>query len=182
MYLDAAGKPDPRAQPLRLSRAPAVPGTVDGARPCALANTAGSAAPPVMAPAIALARDGFRARRGRRRDPRSAAPTASPTTRRRRASFCARTAAPYRAGDRLVQPDLAATLDADRRARAGRVLPRPDRRRGRRRSAAHGGILTAADFAAYTVTEMPPIACAYRGYGSSRRRRRAPAARSCARC
>jgi gamma-glutamyltranspeptidase/glutathione hydrolase len=31
-------------------------------------------------------------------------------------------------------------------------------------SRAHGGILTAEDFAAYTVAEAPPIHCAYRGY------------------
>src|SRR5204863_10023620 len=29
---------------------------------------------------------------------------------------------------------------------------------------AHAGVLTAADFAEYTVTEAPPVACAYRGY------------------
>src|SRR5205814_2542453 len=31
-------------------------------------------------------------------------------------------------------------------------------------SAAQGGMLTAEDFAAYTVTEAPPISCAYRHY------------------
>src|SRR6185312_16710382 len=32
-------------------------------------------------------------------------------------------------------------------------------------SRANGGILTVADFAAYTTTESPPLTCSYRGYG-----------------
>ena len=38
------------------------------------------------------------------------------------------------------------------------------RRRSRRRAATNGGILTARDFADYTVTETPPLTCSYRGY------------------
>ena len=68
------------------------------------------------------------------------------------------------AGDRLVQPDLAATLQAiaDKGPDAfyhGRIPQAVEAA-----SRAGGGILTAADFAAYRVAETPPLACSYRGY------------------
>ena len=90
---------------------PAVPGTVmgsTGARP----NTAGSPRDAVMAPAIALAREGLcSASPTRRSSPRR------PTRLGRRSATprgfsCAPDGTPYKAGDRLVQPDLAATLGA----------------------------------------------------------------------
>ena len=116
-----------RGEPLRLSRGRGARHG-HGARPRAARNTGGSTARKVMAPAIALARDGFvlgaadaaiiaAQRRAARR-----------ATRRRRASFCAPTARRYRAGDRLVQPDLAATLALIAERGAGGVLSRPDRR------------------------------------------------------
>jgi gamma-glutamyltranspeptidase / glutathione hydrolase len=67
-------------------------------------------------------------------------------------------------GDRLAQKDLARTLRAIskggpkafyRGAIADAVVAA---------STANGGVLTKADFAAYTVTESKPIICAYRGY------------------
>jgi gamma-glutamyltranspeptidase/glutathione hydrolase len=65
------------------------------------------------------------------------------------------------AGDRLVQPDLAATLQAiaDRGPDAfykGRIPEAVQ-------AASHGAV-TAADFAGYHVTEGAPLACTYRGY------------------
>jgi gamma-glutamyltranspeptidase/glutathione hydrolase len=69
---------------------------------------------------------------------------------------------PYRAGDRLVQTDLAATLellardgpDALYHGRLGAAIVAA--------SEAQGGILAPADFAQYTVEEAPPIHCTYR--------------------
>ena len=51
-------------------------------------------------------------------------------------------------------------------AKAARKLSTRARspRRWYRASRAHGGLLTAQDFAAYTVTESAPISCRYRGY------------------
>jgi len=71
---------------------------------------------------------------------------------------------PFKPGDRLTQPQLAATLRAisDGGARAfyhGAIAAAVADA-----SKAHGGLLTAADFAGYTVTESAPVACAYRGY------------------
>jgi gamma-glutamyltranspeptidase/glutathione hydrolase len=71
---------------------------------------------------------------------------------------------PFKPGDRLTQPELAATLRAisDGGTRAfyhGAIAAAVADA-----SKAHGGLLTADDFAAYTVTESPPLRCAYRGY------------------
>jgi len=116
----------------------------------------------VMAPAIALAQDGFilsaadivlleRARR-LAEDPVAAAVFRRPD------------GAPLRAGDRLIQAELARTLEAI-------AADGPDAfYRGRIPAAiesaarAHGGVITAADFAAYTVSEDEPVRCGYRGY------------------
>lgn len=70
---------------------------------------------------------------------------------------------PYRAGDRLIQSALAATLetlardgpDALYRGKLGAAIVAA--------SEARGGILAAADFDQYTVEETAPIRCAYRG-------------------
>ncbi len=71
---------------------------------------------------------------------------------------------PFKPGDRLAQPQLAATLRAisDGGTRAfyqGAIAAAVAAA-----SKTHGGLLTAADFAAYTVTESAPVRCAYRGY------------------
>jgi gamma-glutamyltranspeptidase / glutathione hydrolase len=71
---------------------------------------------------------------------------------------------PLAPGDRLIQKDLAATLrtissggtDAFYRGAIPTAVSTASR--------AHGGLLTAEDFAAYTATESAPISCAYRGY------------------
>ena len=117
--------------------------------------------------------------------PRSSprAPSVSRATRRRRASFCARTASPYRAGDRLVQPDLAATLALIAEQGPDAFYRGPIAAAVAAAAAAHGGILTKEDFAALHVAEAAPVALRLsRLSWSIRRRRRAPAARFCARC
>ncbi len=116
----------------------------------------------LMAPAIALARDGF-----------TLAP-ADTTLLDLGAQFFAddpQTAAifthegkPYAVGDRLVQRQLAATLeaiaaegaDAFYKGSIGREIALASRR--------GGGLLTEADLANYRVRELQPIRCSYRGY------------------
>jgi gamma-glutamyltranspeptidase/glutathione hydrolase len=157
----------PDGQPLdelsrRGWRAAGVPGTVMGLERAAR-EYGRLARPALLAPAIALARDGFvlgpadtHILDGKAdllaRDPAAAKVFLRPDGGR------------LRPGDRLVQPDLAATLD--RIAKEG-----PDAfYRGslpaavERASAANGGVLTAYDFARYTSTEGPPLSCSYRGY------------------
>jgi gamma-glutamyltranspeptidase / glutathione hydrolase len=71
---------------------------------------------------------------------------------------------PFVPGERLIQKDLAATLRAisggGTEAFYHGAIPAAVGAASR----AHGGLLTAEDFAAYTVTEAAPVTCPYRGY------------------
>lgn len=161
MYLDPAGNPDPGLS-RHGWRAAGVPGTVLGLDRAA--REYGSLPrPALLAPAVALARDGFvlgradteqlDAKAGRfAEDPAAAKIFLRPDGSR------------LQPGDRLVQKDLAGTLesiakdgpDAFYKGRAAAAVAAA--------SQANGGILSAADFAGYTVTEGPPLSCSYRGY------------------
>lgn len=161
MYLDAAGKP---IDELSRSgyRAAGVPGTVMGldraTREYArLPRTA------LIAPAIELARDGFVLSRAdtdildTKSDRLAKDPEAAKIFRRPGGSR-------LEPGDRLVQTDLAATLGriAEQGPQAfynGSIVAAVEEA-----SRQNGGILTARDFAAYTVTETAPLTCSYRGY------------------
>jgi gamma-glutamyltranspeptidase/glutathione hydrolase len=161
MYLDAAGQPMAGAS-LFGWKAVAVPGSVLGLD-TALVKYGSMPRTIVMASAISLARDGFvltaadagilaRGFRLLRRDPAAAH------------IFLRPDGSPLQAGDRLVQPELAATLQAvaDRGPDAfyqGRIPQAVEAA-----STAGGGIVTAADFAAYRVTETVPLSCSYRGH------------------
>jgi gamma-glutamyltranspeptidase/glutathione hydrolase len=161
MYLDAAGNPV-RDASRNGYRAAGVPGTVMGLDR-ALAEYGKLGRARVMAPAIALARDGFivgeadaaiLADRAKRfaADPAAAA------------IFLRPDGSPLQAGDRLVQSDLAKTLGLVAERGPDAFYRGPIAAAAAAASAAHGGILTEEDFADYTVTEMPPVTCTYRGY------------------
>ena len=161
MYHDVAGNPV-REMSLNGYRAAGVPGTVAGLDRALTAYGRLSRAA-AMAPAIALARDGFvlgeadaailDARAGKlAQDPGAAAIFLHPDGSR------------YRAGDRLVQADLAATLAliAERGPDAfyrGPIAVKV----AAAAAAAPGGLLTVEDFAAYTAREAAPVVCRYRG-------------------
>jgi gamma-glutamyltranspeptidase/glutathione hydrolase len=161
MYIDPQGIPIREAS-LYGYRAVAVPGTVKGLY-LALARYGRLPRDTVMAPAVALARDGLVLGEADAaiiaRDAKRLA--ADPEAAR---IFLHPDGSPYKAGERLIQPALAATLE--RIASEG-----PDAfYRGaipaavEAASAAQGGIIAAADFARYTATELPPLECGYRGY------------------
>jgi gamma-glutamyltranspeptidase/glutathione hydrolase len=117
----------------------------------------------LMAPAIRLAREGFTLTQGDsgifaiatpplRQDPAAAA-------------IFLHGGAVLQPGDRLVQPDLARTLE--RIASLGpdaAFYHGPIGQAIARASQAGGGGLTQQDFAAYTVREMKPVECDYRGF------------------
>ncbi len=158
MYLDAAGEPIRDASRYGW-RAAGVPGTVMGLDR-ALREYGSLPRERVMAPAIALARDGFAL------GPGDAALIADKADRLAQDPEAARIflrpgGRPLQPGDRLMQPDLAATLSliAERGPDAFYRGPIAEKV-----AAASGGALTAADFAAYTTDEAPPISCTYRGY------------------
>ena len=161
MYLDATGAPNPAAS-LFGWRAVAVPGSVLGLD-TALTRYGRLPRAQAMAPAIALARDGFVLTRADTDilDIRAARFKTDPAVAR---IFLHDDASRYRPGERLVQTDLAATL-------AAIAADGPDAfYRGRIPAAVAaaaqtgGGIVTAADFAAYHVGEAPPLSCRYRGF------------------
>ena len=159
MYLDPAGQPiDDLSRSGYL--AAGVPGTVMGLERAAkeygrLARRA------LLAPAVALARDGYVLSRadadildGKRfaRDPVAVKIFLRPDGTR------------FEPGDRLVQKDLAATLE-EIAQRGSDVFYRGAIPTAiARASSENGGMLTERDFSDYTVTEGPPLACSYRGY------------------
>lgn len=158
MYLDAAGQ-TVRGASLYGWKAAAVPGSVLGLD-TALTQYGTLPRSIVMAPAIRLARDGFILRAADadilaygakllRRDPAAAH------------IFLHADGSALQAGDRLVQADLARTLQsiADRGPDAFYQGHIPEAV-----AAASGGMLTAADFAYYRVTVDAPLECTYRGY------------------
>ncbi|MEQ7874646.1 gamma-glutamyltransferase [Sphingomonas sp. ASV193] len=160
MFQDANGN----AVPERSRRgwlAVGVPGTVAGLE---LARTRFGTRPrtALMASAIRLARDGFVLDKGDadmladaqddfRKDPASAAIFLNKGT-------------PWRAGQRLVQADLARSLQAIATGGSAAFYNGPIGAKIAAASRAGGGLFTTADFAAYRAVERKPIECDYRGY------------------
>ena len=116
----------------------------------------------LIAPAVALARDGFTLAPADTTLLDLGAETfaGDPET----AAIFTHDGKPYAVGDRLVQRQLAATLeaisaegaDAFYKGRIGATIALASRRAG--------GLLTEADLATYAVRELEPIRCSYRGY------------------
>ncbi|MGM7882777.1 gamma-glutamyltransferase [Yersinia enterocolitica] len=161
MYLDKEGKVTKDAS-LYGYLAAGVPGTVLG-MDSAQKKYGKLTRQQVMAPAIKLAREGFVLTRADtdildttvkrfRQDPESAR------------IFLRKNGEALQPGDRLIQTDLADTLtaiseqgpDAFYQGKIPQAVEAAAKK-GR-------GILTAADFANYKITETAPITCSYRGY------------------
>ena len=158
MFLGADGAVVPGAS-LRGWRSAGVPGTVLGLD-TALTQFGGLPRAKVMAPAIRLARDGFVLTRG---DADIMARFAGVIRRDPVASrvFLRPDGTPFEAGDRLRQPDLAATLSAIAASGPDAFYKGPIAAAVARDS---GGVLTEADFAGYSVTVSEPLRCTYRGF------------------
>jgi gamma-glutamyltranspeptidase/glutathione hydrolase len=160
MYLDDAGHVVKGAS-LRGWKAAGVPGTVLGLA-TALAHYGTLPLTRVVAPAVTLARDGFVLTRGDTDILESGTKTfrADPAIAR---TFLRPDGTPFRPGDRMVQPDLARTLQAIAEGGADAFYKGGIPARVEAASRAGGGLLTAEDFAGYTVTEDAPLTCTYRG-------------------
>ncbi len=161
MYLGADGNVV-KGSSLYGWKAVGVPGTVMGLD-AALTKYGTMTRAQVMAPAIKLAREGFVLTRGDTDilEAGTARFAASPIE---AAIFLRPDHTPMRPGDRLVQTDLAATLEAIAKDGADAFYKGALPRAVEAASREGGGILTAADFAAYKITETAPVRCAYRGY------------------
>ena len=161
MYLDDAGNIVPGAS-TDTFLAVGVPGSVAGFE-LAREKYGTRSREELIAPAIALARDGFaltdydatslnKAAEKFGRDPAA------------KAIFVKPDGAPFAAGDTLVQPDLAATLTAISEKGRDGFYTGAVAEKIVAASAAKGGLFTADDLASYQVRELEPVACSYRGY------------------
>jgi gamma-glutamyltranspeptidase/glutathione hydrolase len=160
MYLDAAGNPVPgRSTDGYL--AVGVPGSVAGFEH-AREKYGTLPRERLIAPAVALARDGFTLEAGDveafagGKDDLAKDPAA--------AAIFLKNGAALEVGERLVQADLARTLEAIsgggteafyKGATADAIVAA---------SQAGGGILAKEDFARYAVRELKPVTCDYKGY------------------
>ncbi|CAI2402096.1 gamma-glutamyltransferase [Serratia liquefaciens] len=161
MYLDAEGNVKKGAS-LYGYLAAGVPGTVLGME-TARVKYSKLSREQVMAPAIKLAREGFILTRADtdildtttarfKQDPEAAK------------IFLRPDGSSLQPGDRLVQSDLADTLAAIAKEGPDAFYKGKIPQAVEAAAKQGGGILTAADFAHYKVTETPPITCSYRGY------------------
>jgi len=160
MFLDAAGNPI-AAKSRDGYLAVGVPGTVLGFD-TVLQRYGTLPRATLLAPAIRLAQQGFVLTQG---DvdvlaDATAAFRAQPNV----AAIFLDRGAPYKAGDRLVQKNLASTLSIISEGGADAFYRGAIANAVVRASKAHGGLLTKADFEKYTVTESVPITCTYRSY------------------
>ena len=161
MYLDASGNVIKDAS-LYGYLAAGVPGTVLGLD-TAQRKYGRLARAQVMTPAIKLAREGFVLNRA---DTDILNTTVSrfkndPEVAR---IFLRKDGTPLQPGDRLVQKDLARTLEAIAKNGPDAFYKGKIPQAVEAAAKKGGGLLTAADFANYTVSESLPVRCEYRGY------------------
>ncbi len=159
MYLGADGKPVPGSS-LYGWKAAGVPGTVAGLD-AALSRYGSQPLKQVMAPAIRLARDGFVLTRADA-DILAGGVKHLALDPAAKKVFFRPDGGPLAAGDRLVQTDLAAMLQAIANQGDLAFYGGPVPAAIEAASQAGGGVLTAADFAAYRVRETKPVTCLYR--------------------
>lgn len=159
MYLDAAGKPTKDSEV--GYRAAGVPGTVRGFE---YASKKYGRKPwaDLVAPAVALAEKGFPVSYGSAKSFRADASLLGrfPESKRiflRNGKF-------FEAGETLVQPELARTLERIRKEGARDFYEGETARMLAADMERHGGLVTAADLKNYTVAERKPLAGSYRGY------------------
>jgi gamma-glutamyltranspeptidase/glutathione hydrolase len=160
MYQDAGGNIVPGLS-LRGYKAVGVPGTVMGLERMLTQYGTWTRAQ-AMAPAIRLADDGYELWEN---DARAFAN--HPQTFANQPNVLAiftNGGKPWVKGDRFVQKQLAATLKTISAGGPDAFYKGEIARKVGAASAANGGIITAQDFADYTVTESAPLTCGYRGY------------------
>ncbi|MBS5192365.1 MAG: gamma-glutamyltransferase [Morganella morganii] len=161
MYLDKDGNLIKDAS-LYGYLAAGVPGTVKGLD-YALEKYGTMKREQVMAPAIKLARDGFILTRADTDvlDTTTARFKQDPEAAR---IFLKPDGSAFQPGDRLIQTDLANTLERITKEGPPAFYEGEIPQIVEKASQAGGGKLTAKDFADYTISEVAPVTCTYRGY------------------
>ncbi|HEY2891227.1 MAG TPA: gamma-glutamyltransferase, partial [Dongiaceae bacterium] len=160
MYLDKAGAVIPDASSDGY-KAVGVPGTVMGLE-IALTKYGTMSRQQVMAPAIALAEQGFVLADP---DARILAGDAEDFAKQpNAAAIFLNKGKPYAAGDRFAQPQLAATLKQIAAGGPDAFYNGPIAQAIVSASQANGGILSLQDFKLYQAIEREPLRCRYRGY------------------
>ncbi|RUX96764.1 MULTISPECIES: gamma-glutamyltransferase [unclassified Mesorhizobium] len=161
MYLDKDGKPVKGAS-LDGYLAVGVPGSVAGLE-MAREKYGKLSRQDLMAPAISYAKDGFILNQG---DAASFAGSADRLAKDPAAAtiFLKPDGKPYGIGERLVQPDLAASLAAISEKGPDAFYKGAIADAIVKASGAKGGILAKPDFEQYAVRELKPVTCSYRGY------------------
>ncbi|MBT0353734.1 gamma-glutamyltransferase [Morganella morganii subsp. morganii] len=161
MYLDKDGNLIKDAS-LYGYLAAGVPGTVKGLD-YALEKYGTMKREQVMAPAIKLARDGFILTRADTDvlDTTTARFKQDPEAAR---IFLKPDGSAFQPGDRLIQSDLANTLERIAKEGPPAFYEGETPQIVEKASQAGGGKLTAKDFADYTISEVAPVTCTYRGY------------------
>nr|MDQ6929278.1 gamma-glutamyltransferase [Candidatus Eremiobacteraeota bacterium] len=163
MFLDAAGNVVKDAS-TKTYKAVGVPGTVMGLE-YARGKYGTRARQALIAPSIALARDGYIVDAGDSREYNAAIGDLAASVPARR--VFTHNGKPYLPGERLRQPDLAATLALISQRGPHAFYQGSIAKEIVDASNANGGLLTVQDFANYRIKEMPPVRCAYRGYSIS---------------
>jgi gamma-glutamyltranspeptidase/glutathione hydrolase len=160
MYLDANGNAVREAS-IHGWKAVAIPGTVAGFE-LALQDFGRLGRAKVMAPAIKLAKDGFTLVRGDTDiiDVGARVFGADPAARR---IFLRPDGSNWQPGDKLVQGDLAKSLELISRQGAKGFYEGPVAQALADAMAKNGGILTLADLKAYKPMLREPLHCSYRG-------------------
>jgi gamma-glutamyltranspeptidase / glutathione hydrolase len=163
IFLGADGRPDP-AKSRDSALGVGVPGTIAGL--CLALETYGSGKftlAELIQPAIELARDGFVITD----DLADTLPQWHPRLARWPSSmkvFSRPDGSPLREGDRLVQPDLAATLSAIAQRGPRGFYQGPVAERLANAVTVAGGIMTPDDLKSYSAVIRTPVRGSYRGY------------------
>ncbi len=160
MYLDASGNPIPEASTVGW-RAAGVPGTVAGLS-LALEKHGTMTLAGVIAPAIALARDGVALSRFESESLRGSSKLLGRFPESRRVYL--RDGSPYLEGELFRQSDLALSLELIARNGVREFYDGSIARRIAEDAQANGGLITLEDLRKYRALERKPVEGTYRGY------------------
>ena len=159
MYLGPDG--NPTRESIYGWKSAGVPGTVAGLE-LAHQKFGGKPWKSLVAPAVALAKDGFALTEPVAASLRGESSPLQQDPESKRVFL--RDGHPYGAGEVLKQPELALTLDRIAANGAKGFYQGETAKKLAAQMAAHGGLITESDLQSYTVMERSPLTGAYRGH------------------